>query len=106
MTTIEWTDASWNPVTGCTKVSPGCAHCYAERVADRLWAKQYPVVEIETSGPAGTETRARLFADVRCHEDRLDSPLHWKKPRMSSSTPCRISSTRTYRTSSLTACSR
>ena len=33
---IEWTDATWNPVTGCTKISPGCKHCYAERMADRL----------------------------------------------------------------------
>ncbi|MGH8865768.1 MAG: DUF5131 family protein, partial [Burkholderiales bacterium] len=35
---IEWTDATWNPVSGCTKVSPGCKHCYAERMAERLRA--------------------------------------------------------------------
>ena len=38
MTTIEWTDDSWNPVTGCTKISAGCAHCYAQRMAKRLRA--------------------------------------------------------------------
>lgn len=59
---IEWTDETWNPVTGCTKVSPGCAHCYAKR----LWAKTYP---------------GRAFGDVRMHEDRLVQPLHWRKPR-------------------------
>lgn len=37
-TSIEWTDATWNPVTGCTKISPGCQHCYAERLAHRLQA--------------------------------------------------------------------
>lgn len=60
---IEWTDATWNPVTGCTKVSQGCAHCYAERQFPRVY---------------GTE---RKFTDVRCHEDRLDQPLRWSRPR-------------------------
>ncbi len=36
-TNIEWTDETWNPVTGCTKVSPGCAHCYAEAMTKRFW---------------------------------------------------------------------
>ena len=61
-TSIEWTDCTWNPVTGCTKVSPGCAHCYAEEVAKRFW-------------------KGRPFTEVRCHEDRLGQPLHWRKPR-------------------------
>ena len=61
-TGIEWTDATWSPVTGCTKVSPGCAHCYAEDVAKRFW-------------------KGRPFEDVRFHEDRLFKPLHWRKPR-------------------------
>src|SRR4051812_21673400 len=71
VTTIEWTDATWNPVTGCTKVSPGCAHCYAETFAKRglgRFAKS-PLVGI------------RDFTDVRCHEDALEQPLHWRKPR-------------------------
>jgi len=71
-TSIEWTDVTWNPVTGCTKVSPGCKHCYAEGIADRFFAKQY---EVNRDGSP------REFTDVRCHEDRLDQPSHWKKPR-------------------------
>jgi protein gp37 len=59
---IEWTDATWNPVTGCTKVSPGCDHCYAERVTERF------------SGPGS-------FARIVLHEDRLGLPLRWRKPR-------------------------
>ena len=39
---IEWTEATWNPVTGCTKISPGCGHCYAERMAKRLQAMGQP----------------------------------------------------------------
>jgi protein gp37 len=62
-TSIEWTNATWNPVTGCTKVSAGCKHCYAERVFPRVYGKE------------------RKFTDVVCHEDRLQQPLHWKKPR-------------------------
>lgn len=64
-TRIEWCDAVWNPVTGCTKVSAGCKHCYAERFAGRqmgIW-------------------KGREFNDVRCHTDRLEAPLHWRKPR-------------------------
>ena len=61
-TEIEWTDETWNPVTGCTKISPGCAHCYAEAVAKRLW-------------------RGRSFGDVRMHMDRLDRPRRWRRPR-------------------------
>lgn len=59
---IEWTDATWNPVTGCTKVSPGCDHCYAERVTERF------------KGPGS-------FATVALHPDRLGLPLSWRKPR-------------------------
>ncbi len=40
--TIEWTESTWNPVTGCTKISPGCKHCYAERMAERLQAMGQP----------------------------------------------------------------
>ena len=62
---IEWTDASWNPVTGCTKVSPGCSNCYAERIAERLRG-----------------TRAFPFGfDVILHPDRLDKPKSWRRPR-------------------------
>ena len=64
---IEWTDATWNPVTGCTKVSQGCKNCYAEREWPRL--QHLPAY-------AG-----RAFTDVRCHPDRLNEPLRWRRPR-------------------------
>lgn len=83
-TTIEWTNETWNPVTGCTKVSQGCKHCYAERLAHRVFAGQ--MVEVNTTPPKHPEMKAsafrpRHFTDVRCHPDRLANPLHWKKPR-------------------------
>lgn len=60
-TTIAWTDKTWNPTTGCSKISQGCKNCYAERIFHR----PYP---------------GRLFTDVRCHPERLDQPLRWRKP--------------------------
>ena len=73
-TGIGWTDATWNPVTGCSKVSPGCAHCYAETLAlTRLAGKPgYP-------GLPWTPENAE--ANVVLHPDRLDQPLRWHKPR-------------------------
>lgn len=71
-TTIEWTRGddgtpgkSWNPVTGCTKISQGCKHCYAEAIAERF---------------RGTKTFPNGF-DVTLHPERLGQPLHWRKPR-------------------------
>jgi len=68
-TSIEWTRGddgtageTWNPVSGCTKVSQGCKHCYAERVFPRTYGY-------------------RSFTDVQTHADRLEKPLRWKKPR-------------------------
>lgn len=68
-TNIEWTDATWNPVTGCSKVSQGCKHCYAEREWPRM-TKLVPAY-------AG-----RDFTDVRTHGSRLDQPARWAKRRM------------------------
>jgi len=65
---IEWTEATWNPITGCTKLSPGCKNCYAERMSKRLKAM-------------GNEKYADGFK-LRIHEDQLSLPLEWKKPRM------------------------
>ena len=62
-TSIEWTDKVWNPVTGCTKVSAGCKNCYAERMMGR-------------NLPGMTQK----FTDVVCHPERLETPLHWRKP--------------------------
>jgi len=73
-TKIEWTNETWNPITGCTKVSEGCKHCYAESVAKRFWGKQ-------SYCELGVGRRPRKFTDVIYHEDRLNIPLKWKKPR-------------------------
>src|SRR3954471_10142120 len=64
---IEWTEATWNPVTGCTKISAGCKNCYAERLALRLQAM-------------GNRRYLRGFR-VTLHEDVVDLPRTWKKPR-------------------------
>jgi len=77
-TDIEWTDRVWNPVTGCTKVSAGCKHCYAETVANRFWRATEP--PILTATVEGETARPRRFTDVQCHEDRLTQPLRWRKP--------------------------
>ncbi|MCZ7554550.1 MAG: phage Gp37/Gp68 family protein, partial [Anaerolineales bacterium] len=64
---IEWTESTWNPITGCTKVSPGCKHCYAERMALRLQAMGQP-------------NYANGFT-LTLHEHVLELPLQWKTPR-------------------------
>jgi protein gp37 len=64
---IEWTDATWNPVTGCTKISPGCKHCYAERLAHRL----------QLMGQANYRNGFRLTLQPQM----LELPLRWKAPR-------------------------
>lgn len=64
---IEWTDASWNPITGCTKISSGCQHCYAEVMARRLCAM-------------GVDKYKNGF-QVTLHEDCLDEPVKWRKPK-------------------------
>ena len=65
---IEWTEATWNPVTGCSKVSPGCAHCYAETFAER-WR-----------GVPGHPYEQGF--DLRLWPERLDVPLRWRRPRV------------------------
>lgn len=72
-TTIEWADKVWNPVTGCTKISLGCKNCYAKRLHDlRHQAYQEgKKLPAQYAGP---------FETVQLHPDRLEDPLHWKKP--------------------------
>lgn len=65
---IEWTESTWNPLTGCTKISPGCKHCYAERMAKRLQAMGQP--------------NYRNGFQLTLHEHSLEIPLHWKQPQM------------------------
>jgi len=65
--TIEWTDATWNPVRGCTKVSPGCTHCYAETFAERFrGVKGHPFEQ---------------GFDLRLVPEKISAPLSWRKPR-------------------------
>ena len=83
VTSIEWADRVWNPVSGCTKVSTGCKHCYAETMAERFFARLYPPVEDERDFGRGVKepyVRPRRFTDVQTHADRLDAPLRWRKP--------------------------
>ena len=64
---IEWTEVTWNPVTGCNKVSKGCKNCYAERMAKRLKAM-------------GSQRYENGF-NITLHYDLIELPYHWKKPR-------------------------
>jgi len=70
MSKIEWTDVTWNPVTGCSKVSPGCAHCYAEALSLRRGWSDSPWTPANASG------------NVLLHPDRLKQPAGWRAPRM------------------------
>src|SRR5713226_8780975 len=64
---IEWTDATWNPVRGCTKVSPGCVHCYAETFAERF---------------RGVPGHPFEFGfDLRLVPEKLGDPIRWSKPK-------------------------
>ncbi|MBM4404969.1 MAG: DUF5131 family protein [Chloroflexi bacterium] len=65
---IEWTQATWNPLTGCNKISPGCKHCYAERMAKRLHAMDNP--------------RYISGFKLTLHPDLVGLPLQWKQPRV------------------------
>lgn len=65
---IEWTESTWNPLTGCTKVSPGCKHCYAERLAGRLRAMGQP--------------NYRRGFELTLHPHALELPLRWRKPQV------------------------
>lgn len=67
-TKIEWTETTWNPITGCTKISPGCKHCYAERLAKRLQAMG--------------QKRYKNGFQITLHEDLIEQPLKWAKPRI------------------------
>jgi protein gp37 len=67
-TSIEWTDATWNPVTGCTKISAGCDHCYAERFSERF--RGTPNHPFESG------------FDLTLRPERVEQPLRWRDPRM------------------------
>lgn len=83
-TSIEWTDASWNPVVGCTEVSPGCANCYAARLASSRLAHvpaYKGLATIQTAGSLRGQRHVRWNGEVRFLQERLEEPLHWRKPR-------------------------
>jgi protein gp37 len=91
LTGIEWTEATWNPVTGCTRVSAGCDHCYAVPMTRRLEGAARGAIgsgQLRAHGQkyVGLTVRNKrgdwhFNGTVRCHEDSLSIPLHWKKPK-------------------------
>lgn len=70
-TSIEWTDETWNPTVGCSKTSPGCDHCYAITVARREMSAAHK----------GLTVNGDWTGEVRHLPDRLDTPMHWRRPR-------------------------
>ncbi len=89
MSEIAWTDKTWNPVVGCTKVSAGCVNCYAERMACRLACmgqRKYQLVldgtGIVLPGDPNSDRYTHWNTEVFCDESALKIPLHWRKPRM------------------------
>lgn len=84
---IEWTESTWNPVLGCTKISPGCKNCYAERMAKRLAAIALAARENgQDAGRTGhylhvINQHGRWNNQVYLEESALSDPLHWKRPR-------------------------
>src|ERR1700748_3234619 len=77
-TSIEWTDATWNPVDGCTVLSPGCTNCYAMRMAARLDAMGMAKYRGLTRKSGG---RAKWTGKVRVDRATLSVPMNWRKPR-------------------------
>lgn len=75
---IEWTDATWNPVSGCKVISPGCTNCYAMRMAARLQAMEHPAYEGVVRKSGG---RPKWTGRVHLNEGSLDIPLKWRSPR-------------------------
>ena len=81
---IDWTEKTWNPVVGCSKVSPGCLNCYAERMARRLFGmgvEAYKDVIYWPSTTDGTKLPMQWTGETVCVDSKLTEPLHWRKPR-------------------------
>lgn len=77
--TIEWTDATWNPITGCTLVSEGCRHCYAAGLAATRLKHHPSRADLARINAAG---EAKFTGEVRFNEQWIDQPLRWRRPRM------------------------
>lgn len=73
MTRIEWTDTTWNPIRGCSRISEGCRFCYAETMASRFSGPRQPYEGLAKNG--------RWTGEVRLVEEHLEDPLGWKRPR-------------------------
>jgi protein gp37 len=85
-TKIPWTEESWNPVVGCTKIAKGCKNCYAEKMAWRLKCMEvYPYCELPYHAKRRPEfevvTNKGWTGNVICNEKALEKPRHWRKPR-------------------------
>lgn len=82
-TAIQWTDKTWNPITGCTQVSPGCDHCYAMTLHNM---RHNVYTQNGGSWPNTTKPMPKQysvpFSQVQLFPDRLEDPLHWRKPQM------------------------
>jgi protein gp37 len=75
---IEWTDATWNPISGCVMISPGCTNCYAMRMAARLQSMEHPSYKMTTRRSGG---RPVWTGQIHLIEKALSVPLSWRKPR-------------------------
>jgi protein gp37 len=85
-TSIEWTDASWNPIVGCTEISPGCANCYAARLSASRLAhlpayKGLATIQTDNKVGGGCSRHVRWNGEVRPLPERFDEPLHHQRPR-------------------------
>lgn len=82
-TTIQWTDATWNPTRGCSRISPGCENCYAEKIAARFSGKGMPYEGLAEfhDGEARWTRKLRLVINGDDRDGGLGAPLRWKKPR-------------------------
>lgn len=76
-TSIEWTERTWNPIRGCSRVSEGCRNCYAERVAARFSGEGLAFAGLAERAPSGP----RWTGEVRLVEEHLEDPLRWRRPR-------------------------
>lgn len=77
-TSIEWTEVTWNPVRGCSRISPGCERCYAERLAHRFSGPGQPYEALTRTSRTGPRWTGRL----RLVDDAIDAPLRWRRPRV------------------------
>lgn len=79
LTSIEWTEATWNPVRGCSRISPGCMHCYAERMAHRFSGEGLPYQGLTRLTKRGDP---QWTGKVQVVPEMIEEPLRWKRPRM------------------------